>query len=300
MNQLVAFLNVDLFNTRIARWLRACLLSLYSRVASVPFARLTRTSLKWGKRWTPPIGLAMAGVALALTAMAICTPAPEHFKLDPDLHNIAPTTYSSWHRFANRINHRSYAMLTFDDGPAGDGLDEKFLEVLRRHHTHAIFFVVCKNFNWKTIPVLGKITRDGNMIGNHSFDHTSVSALTYGDALHQIDACNSRIADITGHRPSYFRPPFGHSSMTSELAAHAVGVQSVLWTVNTRDYMYHDPAKITGFATESINDMAIILMHERAGTAAALDKILTDLEERGFTFVLPDVQPLDGDTASDG
>jgi peptidoglycan/xylan/chitin deacetylase (PgdA/CDA1 family) len=245
-------------------------------------------------RLAKPIAITVVAMDIILLTAAWLTPRPEHFRIDPGQHGIAPSAYSPWYKFTDRVQHRSYAMLTFDDGPAGGGLDEKFLEVLNRHHAHAIFFLVCKNINERTLPVLGEMERSGNVIGNHSLDHLHVPSLSYADAWHQVDACSSRIADITGHRPKYFRPPFGHSSAYADQAVQAAGMKSVFWNVNSKDYMYHDPNKIYELSTQSPGDMSIFLMHERAGTAEALDKILTDLEHRGFTFVLPDDQNATG------
>lgn len=290
MQKLVLFLETDLRTLEVVRWLADYLKSLPSKCAALPWVRATNAVFRLAK----PIAITVVALDIALLTAAWFTPGPEHFRIDPGQHGIAPSAYSPWYRFTDRVQHHSYAMLTFDDGPAGGGLDEKFLAVLSRHHAHAIFFLVCKNINERTLPVLGEMERSGNMIGNHSFDHLHVPSLSYADTWHQVDACSSRIADITGHRPKYFRPPFGHSSAYADQAVQAAGMKSVFWNVNSKDYMYRDPNKIFELSTQSPGDMSIFLMHERAGTAEALDKILTDLEHRGFTFVLPDDQNATG------
>ncbi|MDR3443615.1 MULTISPECIES: hypothetical protein [unclassified Dyella] len=61
----------------------------------------------------------------------------------------------------------------------------------------------------------------------------------------------------------------------------------MFWNASSYDYMYRKPEKITQFSLEETKDMSILLMHERKGTAAALDTLLTKLEADGFTFVLP-------------
>jgi peptidoglycan/xylan/chitin deacetylase (PgdA/CDA1 family) len=290
MQKLVLFLETDLRTLEVVRWLADYLKSLPSKCAALPWVRATNAVFRLAK----PIAITVVAMDIALLTAAWFTPGPGHFRIDPGQHGIAPSAYSPWYRFTDRVQHHSYAMLTFDDGPAGGGLDEKFLAVLSRHHAHAIFFLVCKNINERTLPVLGEMERSGNMIGNHSFDHLHVPSLSYADTWHQVDACSSRIADITGHRPKYFRPPFGHSSAYADQAVQAAGMKSVFWNVNSKDYMYRDPNKIFELSTQSPGDMSIFLMHERAGTAEALDKILTDLEHRGFTFVLPDDQNATG------
>lgn len=286
MQKLVLILETDLRTLEVVRRLVDSFRSLASRCAALPWLKAISAVFRLAK----PIAITVVALDIVLMAAAWLTPRPEHFKLAPDQHGIAPSAYSPWYKFTDRVQHRSYAMLTFDDGPAGGGLDEKFLDVLSRHHAHAIFFLVCRNINEHTLPVLGKMERAGNVIGNHSLDHLHVPSLSYADAWHQVDGCSSRIADITGHRPKYFRAPYGHSSAYADQAVQTAGMKSVLWNVNSKDYMYRDPNKIYELSTENPGDMSIFLMHERAGTAEALDKILTDLEHRGFTFVLPDDQ----------
>lgn len=284
MRKLSAFLNTDLRTFKVPRRLEKLGKSLVWRCARLPWKRLIALVYRLAK----PVVVVAIVLVIAITMAALLTPKPEKFKLNAEQSGIAPAAHAAWYRFADRIQHRRYAVLTFDDGPAGGGLDEKFLSVLNQHHAHAMFFLVCKNIDRRTVPALEEMERAGHIIGNHSFDHPAVSSLAYADTWHQVDACSSRIAEVTGHRPQYFRPPYGHSSPSVDLAVRTAGMKSVFWDVNSKDYMYRDPQKIVEFSTEGASDMSILLLHERIGTAQALDEILTDLEDRGFTFVLPD------------
>ncbi|WP_239950186.1 polysaccharide deacetylase family protein [Dyella terrae] len=264
-------------------WVRGLFGRLFDYVLALQYRSGLYTLLRCGG------GLALSAVvALTVFVMAaLRTPPPTYFVLNEKHTGIAAPSYPAWHQFSNWVNHRKFAVLTFDDGPAGDVMDSQFLAILRKHHAHAIFFLVCNKINGDTAPALGKMLREGHLIGNHTLDHQHVSALPYEQALHQIDACNERIASVTGRRPYFFRPPFGHSSAIVAQASSAAGVQQVFWNASSYDYMYRKPEKIAQFSLEETKDMSILLMHERKGTAAALDTLLTKLEADGFTFVLP-------------
>jgi peptidoglycan/xylan/chitin deacetylase (PgdA/CDA1 family) len=93
---------------------------------------------------------------------------------------------------------------------------------------------------------------------------------------------------MTGHDPHFYRPPFGRTSATVAEVAKQVGVRQVFWSASSFDYWYGEPEKIVQMSVDGTGDLTILLMHERKGTLAALDEVLTKLEERGFSFVLPD------------
>ncbi|GLQ45126.1 hypothetical protein GCM10007862_01770 [Dyella lipolytica] len=185
------------------------------------------------------------------------------------------------------LARRKYAVLTFDDGPYGHGIDEQILEVLHRHHAHAVFFLVCSHIDETTSHVLGDLERNGDMIGNHSYDHLQLNRLQAPELHHQIEGCSSRIAKLTGHRPYYFRPPFGETSSSVKQAAEAAGMKQMMWNANSEDSWLTRPDQILYWTSEQIENESILLMHDKPTTAAVLDQALTNLEQRGFQFVLP-------------
>lgn len=90
---------------------------------------------------------------------------------------IEPVGYPFWRRISDWVAGRRYVLLTFDDGPFGDGVDEKILTILRKHHAVAIFFEVCERIN-NNKDVLQKIQASGSFIGNHSYHHLHLSKLS--------------------------------------------------------------------------------------------------------------------------
>ncbi|HUA81773.1 MAG TPA: polysaccharide deacetylase family protein [Dyella sp.] len=232
--------------------------------------------------------------ALLLSARGMAAP---RFALDKGMDRIAQTNGSGLRSVSDVLAGRKYAVLTFDDGPYGYGLDERILQILRKHHAHAVFFLVCTHINDANRHVLGEIESDGNLIGNHGFDHSNLAKLSKTEMTHQVEDCNERIAQLTGKRPYYFRPSFGSTSAQVTDVVRSFGMKQMLWNANSGDGWLTQPDQIRDFSLSEVEDQSIVLLHERPRTAAMLDELLTKLEERGFQFELPD--PHSGNAAID-
>lgn len=69
--------------------------------------------------------------------------------------------------------------LTFDDGPHPK-LTPGVLDTLARHEQHATFFLIGRNINRETFPLVQRMVREGHALASHSYTHnvamTRVSA----------------------------------------------------------------------------------------------------------------------------
>lgn len=212
---------------------------------------------------------------------------PPRFVLDRDQRSVDPIAYPPWRSASDWLARRKYAVLTFDDGPYGGGVDERILETLQRHHARAIFFLVCSYVTAATSRVPGEIAQAGDLIGNHSYDHPHLNQFRAAGLQQQVEGCSARIAALTGRRPRLFRPPFGETSPRVMQAVQSAGMQQVLWNANSEDSWLKRPDQILYWSLEQTANGSILLMHDNPTTAAALDRVLTELEKHGFRFVLP-------------
>jgi peptidoglycan/xylan/chitin deacetylase (PgdA/CDA1 family) len=167
--------------------------------------------------------------------------------------------------------------LTFDDGPQRV-FTPKVLAVLARHRAKATFFVLGREA--AAYPELVETTRaQGHTIGNHTWDHPKLTKLTPQRIRQEISS---------GVKSKCFRPPFRDTNPAVAAVAAANHQVQVLWDIDTKDWEKPGAAKIERAILGGAHPGAVILLHDGGGnrtqTVAALDRALTQLTARGYTF----------------
>ncbi len=182
--------------------------------------------------------------------------------------------------------------LTFDDGPSPH-YTGKILSLLRQHQAHGTFFVLGAHVEHYPEVVRAAI-RDGNEIGNHSFDHPR---LTQSAELSREQELERTALDLEllGYHPAQllFRPPF--SAYDSRLVAYLTHThrQMVLWGIDSGDWRGLPAAAIIDNVLSRVRPGAIIIFHDsdeheqadRSPTVAALKEILPALQTAGYGLV---------------
>lgn len=185
------------------------------------------------------------------------------------------------------------AALTFDDGP-WPGSTDVILDILREHHLKAAFFVIGR-YARQWPDLIRRIHIEGHLIGNHTFDHHRLglwrSTRYWRD---QIAATDDAIAEITGERPHYFRPPMGFKSPQLVLSAGRLGHHLITWSRRGRDGVATTPQRIIRNLAERIAAGDIVLLHDGRDlasrrdvtvTAAALPVVINALRDQGISLV---------------
>jgi peptidoglycan/xylan/chitin deacetylase (PgdA/CDA1 family) len=153
------------------------------------------------------------------------------------------------------------------------------LDVLNARGLHGTFFVTGR---WvQRYPDAARaIITSGNEIGNHSLTHPYFSRIGLDGAASELDKTEQIVLETTGvSTHPYFRFPYGDfTAATSAIVAHA-GYVAYHWSA--------DDAAIPGWlawAAQHPADAqgAILLMHGRPATAAALPGWLDQLATLGL------------------
>ena len=174
---------------------------------------------------------------------------------------------------------------TFDDGP-NPNTTPRLLDTLKKYGAKATFFMVGQNVvNYPDI--VKRIYMEGHEIGNHSWSHEDLGAMTSADDIIQgYQKADDAIFAACGHDPQYVRPPFGSMS---ELYNKTVDRESILWSIDTRDWESHNPASIRSIVDTYVADGSVILMHDiHSESVDSMDAILAELQEKGYQFVTID------------
>lgn len=180
---------------------------------------------------------------------------------------------------ASRSRH--VIALTFDDGPGP--YTSQILDILKRNKVHATFFVIGQQASGGA-SLLRRALREGNAIGNHSWNHASLA----GGGAGQLSSTQRAIRRATGYTPCVFRPPYGATSSLLVSQARAQGMDTILWDVDPRDWARPGSGAIAGNVLGHTHNGSIVLSHDGGGprsqTVAAYRTIIPALKRRGYRF----------------
>jgi peptidoglycan-N-acetylglucosamine deacetylase len=179
--------------------------------------------------------------------------------------------------------------LTFDDGPSPDRT-ETMLTTLEQTHTPATFFVVGASAHTRP-NLIAREAADGFAIGIHTWDHPFMTKLTPAQRAWELASTAQAIhADLGPHYClRYWRPPFGDYNSQVVAQTQAMGLTTVTWSVDPRDWSDPGVSVIVQRVLSAARPGSIILLHDgyfnRNETAQALPQIIQGLRARGLVPV---------------
>lgn len=170
--------------------------------------------------------------------------------------------------------------LTFDDGPSRYTKD--IIDTLKSNNVNATFFVLGNKIEiYKDI--ISESIKNGNEIGNHSYNHKWLSKLSTNELLDQINKTQDILKETVNYTPTCFRPTYG--SVNNKIRK-SINLSITLWTIDTKDWKINSVDRIVERAIKDIEDGDIILMHDIfQRSSEALKKIIPRLKEQGYQFV---------------
>lgn len=131
-----------------------------------------------------------------------------------------------------------------------------------------------------------KIADAGHEIGNHSDTHPHVNNLSFEKNQEQIKSCADKIEEITGKRSVLYRGPYGEYNDTVIKAGKEQNHTTIQWSLDTLDYTGLTGDEMWNRLKDKLTKGSIILTHNGTKyTADSLDKILYNIQEKGFTIV---------------
>jgi peptidoglycan/xylan/chitin deacetylase (PgdA/CDA1 family) len=184
-------------------------------------------------------------------------------------------------------------LLTFDDGP-NPNTTPHILDVLKRRNVKGVFFVVGVNVR-KYPEILKRIHDEGHTIGNHTFYHLNLRQHGAERIVREIRDTNALIQQITGVKPTLFRPPYGAVNATVLETLRKEGMSVMLWSIDPGDWRNRNVSRTVGNLAKQLQlgqggRGGIVLLHDTLpSTANALEPFLVALTSQGL---LP--RPFDG------
>lgn len=170
--------------------------------------------------------------------------------------------------------------LTFDDGPGKRTAE--LLETLEKYDAHATFFMLGQKISSYESEVK-KMKEIGCELGNHSYDHTSLTKLDIEGIKKQINSTNKAIKKATGSEATVMRPPYG---AVNDTVKSNVGMPMIMWNIDTLDWKTRDKNKTIDAVLNDVEDGDIVLMHDiHTETIDAAIELIPRLEDAGFQMV---------------
>jgi peptidoglycan-N-acetylglucosamine deacetylase len=179
----------------------------------------------------------------------------------------------------NGPRNRKVVALTFDDGPSPYTV--QVIRILVRERAKGTFFVLGNQIPGYERQLQRELAY-GFEIGDHSFSHPQFPSSA------QLSRTRDRIKRATGFTPCLFRPPYGAVDRALIGRARALGMMTINWDVDPRDWSTPGTSAIYSRVVSATRPGSIILMHEGGGprgqTVAALPSIIRTLRARGYKF----------------
>ncbi|MBS1760849.1 MAG: glycosyltransferase [Bacteroidetes bacterium] len=207
-----------------------------------------------------------------------------------------PTQYVI--RRSGEVNNQ--VILTFDDGP-DPVYTPQILDILEKEKVPATFFIVGINGE-QHLPILKRIYRDGFELGNHSFTHPNIAAISPIRAQTELEATRLLIESATGRSTILFRAPYNadaEPTKAEELVPIARAQQSSYYTVgesiDPEDWDIEDGVNADTIYNRVVQQYeqrdgtkGIILFHDaggdRSATVKALPRIIEYFKKKGVEF----------------
>ena len=190
----------------------------------------------------------------------------------------------------------SQVALTFDDGP-DPTWTPRILDVLKREHAPATFFVIGLSADQQP-GLLRRMLADGHEIGNHTFTHPDISAITRQQLRLEMNATERLLESVIGRRSLLFRPPYAEDvepetpdQVSPLLFTSGQGYYTIGMAIDPEDWETPGVTAIVKSAFEQIhnNEGRIVLLHDgggdRAQTVEALPTLIEGLRKEGYQFV---------------
>lgn len=182
-------------------------------------------------------------------------------------------------RYYTRGRHGKKIALTFDDGPSV--YTRPIARILKAHHADATFFEIGSQIRGQG-NTLRLLHRQGFLLGDHSWFHEELPSTS------SLRKTRDVIKESTGFKTCVFRAPYGLVNRSLVERARSLGLATIGWSVDTRDWSLPGTQNIIHTAIRA-HGGDIVLFHDGGGprdeTIAALPSIISNLQHRGYKLV---------------
>jgi peptidoglycan/xylan/chitin deacetylase (PgdA/CDA1 family) len=185
---------------------------------------------------------------------------------------------------SRRLTGKRAVALTFDDGP-NPQWTPLVLDLLRGAGVKATFCVIGTQVQ-QYPELVARIVREGHTLCNHTWHHEmDLGTKSKATIRANLRLTNHAIqAAAPGAKVPFFRHPGGNFTTAAVEVARTMGMASLDWDVDPRDWDQQDAVLIRSRVLDAVRPGSIVLMHDggadRHATYAALPVIISTLKQR--------------------
>jgi peptidoglycan-N-acetylglucosamine deacetylase len=197
----------------------------------------------------------------------------------------APIAAPRKHSYNNVKTRGNHIAITFDDGPHPQ-LTPKLLDMLKDHGIRATFYVIGANVE-KYPEIVKRMVAEGHEVGNHTWNHPSLTKLSTARVKSEMDRTTRAITDASGIAPVTMRPPYGATNASlNRRMNQEFSLPVIMWSVDPQDWRYRNASRVASHIIENTKPGDIVLAHDiHPTTVAAMPRSLDALKAKGFEFV---------------
>ncbi len=172
--------------------------------------------------------------------------------------------------------------LTFDDGPHPENTD-KVLDVLQKHNTKAVFFMVGQEME-KYPEVVNRVIEHGHILGYHSYQHQSMKEMSIRQIYLDLKYAK-KLSKEFAYPLNVYRPPYGDISFWGLLLLLFTGWKIIMWSRDSRDSFDSPDKVIENLSPSKIAGGEIILLHDDYDhTSRILSELLVHYDRAHTVF----------------
>jgi polysaccharide deacetylase family sporulation protein PdaB len=171
------------------------------------------------------------------------------------------------------------------DAAWGDEYTSHILDTLDKYKVKSTFFLV--DFWVEKYPEhVKEIAKRGHDVENHSTTHPNMSQLSTEKMAEELNTVGKKIEDLTGKKPTLFRPPFGDYNDLVIQTARDNGYYTIQWDVDSLDWKEFGVQPVVDRVTRNVRNGSIVLFHNNAKYIKEyLPLVIERLQEDGYEIV---------------
>lgn len=171
------------------------------------------------------------------------------------------------------------------DAAWGSDKTKRIVDCCREYRIKATFFLT--GFWIDANPEMVKYIHEaGFEIGNHSENHYNMSGLSKKNVDQEIESVNNKIQNLTGVKPTLFRPPFGDYNNTLIKSLNDKKMYCIQWNVDSLDWKGLSASEIENRVLSEIEGGSICLFHNNSDhIVEALPRIIEGIFAKGLKIV---------------